>query len=224
MRYAFIAQRCSDLPVAACCRVMGVSTSGFYAWQANPVSNRDWDDAVLTNTVFDIHRMSRRSYGSPRVHAELVLGQGHRCSRKRVARLMAQAGIVGIHRRKGLGCTRRDAAAEPAEDLVKRSFDPAEPDPSWVMDVTEHPSEERTSTATDGHRHHLNSDLDGDRSPRWRHLDGHRSPRWQRPRRRPERPPPPPQQRPRRRRSLGGDLDGHRSPRWRDLDGHRSLA
>ena len=142
MRYAFIAQRCSDLPVAACCRVMGVSTSGFYAWQANPVSNRDWDDAVLTNTVFDIHRMSRRSYGSPRVHAELVLGQGQRCSRKRVARLMAQAGIVGIHRRKGRGCTRRDAAAEPAEDLVKRSFDPAEPDRLWVMDVTEHPSEE----------------------------------------------------------------------------------
>ena len=142
MRYTFIAQRCSDLPVAACCRVMGVSTSGCYAWQANPVSNRDWDDAVLTNTVFDIHRMSRRSYGSPRVHAELVLGQGQRCSRKRVARLMAQAGIVGIHRRKGRGCTRRDAAAEPAGDLVQRSFDPAEPDRLWVMDVTEHPSEE----------------------------------------------------------------------------------
>ena len=118
MSYTFIAQRCSDLPVAACCRVMRVSTSGFYAWQANPVSDRDWDDAVLTNTVFDIHRMSRRSYGSPRVHAELRLGQGQRCSRKRVARLMAQAGIVGIYRRKGRGCTRRDPAAEPAEDLV----------------------------------------------------------------------------------------------------------
>jgi putative transposase len=108
MTYTFIAQRCSDLPVAACCRAMRVSTSGFYAWQANPVSDRDWHDANLTNTAFDIHRMSRRSYGSPRVHAELVLGQGQRCSRKRVARLMAQAGIVGIHRRKFRGCTRRD--------------------------------------------------------------------------------------------------------------------
>jgi HTH-like domain len=105
MTYAFIAQRCSDLPVVACCRAMGVSTSGFYAWQANPVSRRDWHDAVLTNTMFDIHAMSRRSYGSPRVHAELVLGQGERCSRKRVVRLMAQAGIVGIHRRKFRGCT-----------------------------------------------------------------------------------------------------------------------
>ena len=82
----------------------------------------------LTNTMFDIHRMSRRSYGSPRVHAELVLGQGQRCSRKRVARLMAQAGIVGIHRRKFRGCTRRDPGATPAEDLVQRNFNPTEPD------------------------------------------------------------------------------------------------
>ena len=142
MTYTFIAQRCSDLPVAACCRAMGVSTSGFYAWQANPVSDRDWHDANLTNTMFDIHRMSRRSYGSPRVHAELVLGQGQRCSRKRVARLMAQAGIVGIHRRKFRGCTRRDPGATPAEDLVQRNFNPTEPDRLWVMDVTEHPTGE----------------------------------------------------------------------------------
>ena len=142
MIYTFIAQRCSDLPVAACCRVMGVSTSGFYAWQANPVTERDWDDAVLTNTMFDIHKMSRRSYGSPRVHAELVLGQGKRCSRKRVARLMAQAGIVGIHRRRARGCTRRDPDASPAEDLVQRNFDPSEPNRLWVMDVTEHPTAE----------------------------------------------------------------------------------
>ena len=128
MTYTFIAQRCADLPVAACCRAMGVSTSGFYAWQANPVSDRDWCDAILTNTVFDIHAMSRRSYGSPRVHAELVLGQGQRRSRRRVARLMAQAGIVGIHRRKGRGCTRRDPDATPAEDLVGRNFNPTEPD------------------------------------------------------------------------------------------------
>ena len=124
MTYTFIARACSDLPVATCCRVMKVSTSGFYAWQANPVSDRDLDDAVLTNTIVDIHRMSRRSYGSPRVHAELRLGQDTRCSRKRVERLMRQAGISGIYRRKGQGCTRRDPAAEPADDLVRRAVRP----------------------------------------------------------------------------------------------------
>ena len=79
MTFAFIAQACPDLPVATCCRVMKVSTSGFYAWQAEPVSDRDLDDAYLTNTIVDIHRMSRGSYGSPRVHAELRLGEGVRC-------------------------------------------------------------------------------------------------------------------------------------------------
>jgi len=142
MTYIFIAQVCSDLPVATCCRVMKVSTSGFYAWQANPVSEKETADAFLTNTIVDIHRMSRRSYGSPRVHAELRLGQDTCCSRKRVERLMKEAGISGVYRRKGRGCTRRDPAAEPADDLVNREFDPAVPDRLWVMDVTEHPTEE----------------------------------------------------------------------------------
>ena len=142
MTYIFIARACDDLPVAACCRVMGVSTSGFYAWQANPVTSREFADAELTDRIFDIHRMSRCSYGSPRVHAELRLGDGTRCGRKRVERLMRQAGIVGIHRRKRGGCTRRDHDATPSEDLVNRSFNPAGPDRLWVMDVTEHPTGE----------------------------------------------------------------------------------
>lgn len=142
MTYTFIARACTDLPVSACCRVMRVSTSGFYAWQANPLSERDLDDAYLTNTIVDIHKMSRRSYGSPRVHAELGLGEGISCSKKRVERLMRQAGIAGIYRRRRRGCTRRDLAAVPSDDLVNRQFDPERPDQLWVMDVTEHPSDE----------------------------------------------------------------------------------
>ena len=142
MIYTFIAERCSDLPVATCCRVMKVSTSGFYAWRACPLSERDWADAVLTNTIVDIHQLSRRSYGSPRVHAELRLGEGIRCSRKRVERLMRQAGIQGVYRRRGRGCTRRDPAAVPNDDLVGRQFNPLGPDRLWVIDVTEHPTGE----------------------------------------------------------------------------------
>ena len=99
----------------------------------------DLDDAYLTNTIVDIHQMSRRSYGSPRLHAELRLGQDVRCSRKRVERLMRQAKIAGIHRRRRRGgCTRRDLRAELSDDLVERAFDPTERDRLWVMDVTEH--------------------------------------------------------------------------------------
>jgi putative transposase len=142
MRFAFIARTCTDLPVSICCRVMKVSTSGFYAWQANPITDKELEDAYLSDTIVDIHRMSRRSYGSPRVHAELRLGEDIRCSKKRVERLMAQAGISGIHRRRRRGCTRRDLAVEPADDLVNRAFDPVEANQLWVMDVTEHPTEE----------------------------------------------------------------------------------
>ena len=121
---------------------MKVSTSGFYAWKACPVSDRDWADAILTNTIVDIYRMSRCSYGSPRVHAELRLGLDTFCSRKRVERLMRQAGIAGIYRRRHKGCTRRDLRAVPSDDLVNRAFDPTGPDRLWVMDVTEHPTDE----------------------------------------------------------------------------------
>jgi putative transposase len=142
MIYAFIDQRCSDLPAALTCRVMKVSISAFYAWRANPVSDRDLEDAYLTNTIVDIHALSRCSYGSPRVHAELRLGLGHRCSKKRVERLMRQAKVQGIHRRRRRGSTWRDPADTPAEDLVQRHFDPEGPDRLWVMDVTEHPTAE----------------------------------------------------------------------------------
>jgi putative transposase len=74
------------------------------------------------------------------VHAELRLGQGAFCSRKRVERLMRQAGVAGIYRRRGRGCTRRDPAAVPSDDLVGRQFDPDGPDRLWVMDITEHPT------------------------------------------------------------------------------------
>ncbi len=141
MTYTFIARACADLPVAACCRVMRVSTSGFYSRQAEPVRAKDLDDAYLSNTIVDIWTMSRRSHGSPRVHAELKLGQDVHCSRKGAERLMRQAQIAGIHRRRRGGCTRRDLGAEPCDDLVERAFDPTEPDRLWVMDVTEHPTE-----------------------------------------------------------------------------------
>jgi len=66
----------------------GVAGGLLYAWQTKPCSDRDRCDAELTNTIVDIHRMSRWSYGSPRVHAELRLRLGLRCSRKRMERLM----------------------------------------------------------------------------------------------------------------------------------------
>lgn len=145
MIYAFIAGHCSDLPVVACARVMKVSVSGFYEWKqrrANPC-RRHIEDQALTETICEVWRQSRGTYGSPRVWDELRLGQGISVSRKRVERLMRQAGIEGIYRRRHRhGTTRRDAHAIPSDDLVKRQFHPDGPDRLWVADITEHPTRE----------------------------------------------------------------------------------
>ncbi|HLF43564.1 MAG TPA: IS3 family transposase [Acidimicrobiia bacterium] len=141
MIFTFIAGHCSDLPVMACCRAMGVSVSGFYEWQhrqSHPalrtIANRE-----LTETITEIWAQSRGTYGSPRVWAELRLGQDISVSRKRVERLMRQAGIEGVYRRRRRhGTTRRDPQAVPSDDLVNRQFEVQGPDRLWVADITEH--------------------------------------------------------------------------------------
>lgn len=77
------------------------------------------------------------------MHAELTLGLGLAVNRKRVARLMRQAGIQGLYRRRQRGCTVRDPAAEPAGDLVNRQFTVEGPNRLWVTDITEHPHHRR---------------------------------------------------------------------------------
>jgi putative transposase len=84
--------------------------------------------------ILAIHERSRRTYGAPRVHAELRrLDQ--RCSRKRVARLMRTSGLVGVHARRRRRRGRPDVA--PAPDLVNRDFTPLGPDRVWAADVTQ---------------------------------------------------------------------------------------
>lgn len=124
------------------CRILGVSTSGYYSWRSRGPSNRDIANDELTRIIIKIHEASRGTYGVPRVHAELVMGQGIRCSRNRVARLMSRAGLQGVHRRRLHGITHRDRSKEPSPDLVKRQFTSECPDQLWVADMTEHPTAE----------------------------------------------------------------------------------
>ncbi len=122
--------------------MLQVSRSGYYDWRHRPPSDRDVADAWLTNTILAVHADSRCSYGSPRVHAELRLGLGLRCGRKRVARLMRQARICGIDHRRKRG-RRRPAPATHA-DLVRRRFVADTPDRLWCTDITEHPTGDGT--------------------------------------------------------------------------------
>lgn len=125
-------------PVATICRLVGVSTSGFYERRSRPPSPRSRADSQLLEHIRAAHRLSRGTYGSPRVHAELRLGLGIACGRKRVERLMRRDGLCGISRRRYRGSTRRDPNALPAEDLVDRKFQVDGPDRLWVADITQH--------------------------------------------------------------------------------------
>ncbi len=139
-RFRFIAAEKVNHPVARLCRVLRVSTSGFYARRVRPPSARAVADAALTATIRAIHAGSRGTYGAPRVHAELADGHGVRCGRKRVARLMRAAGLVGVCRRRSVRTTRRDEAATVSDDLVKRAFAAPAPDRLWVADITSLPT------------------------------------------------------------------------------------
>ena len=126
----------ADFPVHAMCRVLDVSTSGFYAWRDRAPSRRQLDDAVLTERIRQVHLDSRETYGMPRVRAELM-EQGAIVSRKRVARLMRSASIRGVSRRRSwVVTTRRDTNNKAAPDLVNRRFRADAPNRLWVADMT----------------------------------------------------------------------------------------
>lgn len=144
MIFRFMDAQKAEFPIRFMAKRLGVSTSGFYEWryrQTHPC-RRQIEDAALSETIIEVWRQSRGTYGSPRVWAELRLGLGIEVGRKRVERLMRQAGIEGVYRRRRRGCTSRNPKAIPSDDLVNRRFSVTEPDRLWVSDITEHPTTE----------------------------------------------------------------------------------
>jgi len=117
------------------CHLLGVSPSGYYAWARRPRSQRAQTDETLLAQIRAIHQRSRGTYGAPRIHFELAT-QDIRVSRKRVARLMREAGLQGVSRRRFVLTTVRDRRARPAPDLVERNFVAEGRDRLWVADIT----------------------------------------------------------------------------------------
>lgn len=136
MRFTFISDEKKAFPVTLMCRVLEVSRSGYYAWCQRPASQRAIDDKRLLVAVRKAHAGSGRRYGSPRVHRALRAG-GTRVGRKRIARLMQRAGIVGRHRRR-FHCTTNSNHADPiAPNLLAQDFTATAPNQKWVADTTE---------------------------------------------------------------------------------------
>jgi transposase InsO family protein len=134
-KYDFVAELASSYPLTLLCRIVGVTRSGYYAWRARVPSAHTRSDAVLTAQITTIFNAARQTYGSPRVQAELR-AQGLCCARKRVARLMRQAGLVARSSHRCVRTTRQQRDAAVAPNRLARQFHTDAPNQVWVADIT----------------------------------------------------------------------------------------
>ena len=135
MKFAFISEEKVAFPVAALCRLMAVSPSGFYAAQERPRSLHARRDDKLTKQVVEAHAASKGRYGSPRVHAELKAA-GEQVGRKRVARLMREKKLAARMRRRFRTTTDSKHDFPIAPNVLERDFTASAPDRAWVTDIT----------------------------------------------------------------------------------------
>jgi putative transposase len=138
VKYAFIASQPSEYPVRVLCEVLEVSESGYYAWCKRKPCPKDMEATQkLTEQVTQAFEQSHQTYGSPRVHATL-LQKGVRCSRRKVARLMRERGLVSCWRRKKRKvCTTDSQHNQPvAPNRLNRDFTATAPNQKWVGDIT----------------------------------------------------------------------------------------
>ena len=129
-----VAER-ATYPVALMCRCLEVSCSGFYAWLKAPLSDRKVRDNGLTEKIRGIHAKTHETYGSPRIHQELI-AQGEVVGHKRVERLMRENGIVARYPRRRCTTTVRDDDDPVTENVLNREFTVDAPNKVWVGDIT----------------------------------------------------------------------------------------
>jgi putative transposase len=139
MKYQFIEQNKQDFPVVVMCQVLGVSESGLYAWRKRPTWRRKREDAQLSSHMRQVFEDHQERYGSPRIQVELR-DQGRSISRKRVARLMREAGLTARRKRRRVVTTKRDTSHPVASNLLERDFAATEPNTKWVSDITSIPT------------------------------------------------------------------------------------
>lgn len=135
MRFAFIDSEKASYPLRILCRVLQVSKSGYYAWLRRGPSERALQDERLRPKVVAAFERGRGVYGSIRVQQELV-DQGFEIGRRRVARLMAEMGLVGLAARRFQTTTDSNHAKPIAPNVLDRDFQASRPNEKWVTDIT----------------------------------------------------------------------------------------
>lgn len=141
MMYPLVQELAAEgIPVRLTCGVLGFSPQAFYKWRAEPVSERDWDDAHLVNAIVDVHA-DDPEFGYRFIADELEAG-GHRASERRVWRLCRDHAIWSTTTRKGRKGSGKRPGPAVHDDFVQRDFTAPAPDVVWLTDITEHPTAE----------------------------------------------------------------------------------
>lgn len=135
MKFAFIAVEKASFPVAVLCKVLGVSRSGFYAWNDRVPSARSLEDARLRVHIAALYERGRKVVGAPSIHGALR-NAGFHVSRKRVARLMRELGLRSLRKRRFKATTDSNHALPVAENVLDRKFEVDAPNVAWVTDIT----------------------------------------------------------------------------------------
>lgn len=124
-----------EFPVALMCRIFGVSSSGYYAWRKRDHSAQDALELKLLRAIEDVHRSSRKNYGSPRIYRQLK-GMGHEVGKTKIERVMKKHGIRAKTKRKFRVTTDSKHKLPVAPNLLARNFSPAKPNQTWAGDIT----------------------------------------------------------------------------------------
>lgn len=125
----------ANFPVSVMCRALNLTRSSYYAWKTRPMSKRKRDNQRLLLKIEESHTVSRGTYGSPRVTADLN-EQGEKVGKNRVAQLMRENGIAGKPKRKWTVTTDSKHDRPVAPNLLKRKFKTDAPNQVWVGDIT----------------------------------------------------------------------------------------
>jgi putative transposase len=135
MRFQFIEDHRDEFLVKLMCKVLEVSTSGYYAWRGRPPSKREMANRALTAKIKKAFRESEETYGSPRIY-QVMRKLGLMCSKNRVARLMRVEGLRAKQIRRRRSTTRRNKADRAAPNILKRDFTTSAPNQKWLADIT----------------------------------------------------------------------------------------
>lgn len=135
MKYAFIQSESAIFPVTRLCQVLEVCRSAYYDWLKSGPSQRQLEDARLTEKIKISHENSRQNYGCRRIQDDLN-DEGETVSKARVLRLMKQEGLQSKHCKKFKATTNSKHELAISPNLLQRDFDVQEPDRAYVSDIT----------------------------------------------------------------------------------------